>query len=92
MQISGITALGWLGIAATLSTAATFWLTATGRTQFWTPGAALIAVLTILGAVLLLVSTDEWKDRCIATSAIGAGISLLAMEVTLYLHAIGGLR
>jgi hypothetical protein len=82
--------LGYLGIAATLLTAATTFLIVIGRVQYWTPTLRTIALATLSGAVLLFVTTDDWKERCIATAAISAALALLAVQLALYLSVIHG--
>lgn len=82
--------LGYLGIAATLLTAATAFLIVIGRVPYWTPALRNIALMTLSGAALMFVTTDDWKERCIATAAISAALALLAVQLALYLSVIHG--
>jgi len=82
--------LGYLGIAATLITAATAFLIVIGRVPYWTLTLRTIALTTLSGAVLLFVTTDDWKERCIATAAFCAACALLAVQLALYLSVIHG--
>jgi hypothetical protein len=40
--------------------------------------------------VLLFAGTDDWKERCIATAAIGTAFALLAVQAALYLSLTNG--
>lgn len=83
--------LGYLNMAATLTAAATVLLTLAGRVQYSTATPRTIALMTLSVAVLLFVSTDSWKERCIAVVALGAGCTLLAAQAALsFLIIYGG--
>lgn len=82
--------LGYLGIAATLLTATTAFLIIIGRVPYWTPTPRTIALTTLSGAALLFISTDDWKERCVATAAIGTACALLAVQAALYFSVSHG--
>ena len=84
------TPLGYLGTAATLLTAATAFLIVIGRVPYWTANPRTIALTTLSGAVLLFAGTDDWKERCIATAAVGAAFALLGVEAALYFSLNNG--
>ena len=84
------TPLGYLGIAATLLTAATAFLIVIGRVPYWTATPRTIAITTLSGAALLFAGTDDWKERCIATAAIGTAFALLAVQAALYFSLANG--
>ena len=82
--------LAYLGDRGNLLTAATAFLIVIGRVPYWTPALRTIALMTLSGAALLFVTTDDWKERCIATAAISAALALLAVQLALYLSVIHG--